>query len=122
MKNKTILLLILCLACLVSMLSGCGDKKPDDSQSGSADPVILIQIPSGVYVEELSKRGMLFVSDAGQGLTSFRIEWSGGAYSHARWEMTGAYNSEKNAFLYTDGIYIETEYNDQQQGNDKVRK
>ena len=120
MNKKTVLLLILCLACLVSMLSGCGDKKPDDSQSGSADPVILIQIPSGVYVEELSKRGMLFVSDAGQGLTSFRIEWSGGAYSHARWEMTGAYNSEKNAFLYTDGIYIETEYNDQQQGNDKV--
>ena len=118
--NKNILL-IACLLCFVLLLAACGDKNAAD-QSGDAgkETQIVIQIPRGVYTEEIAGRATLIVTDGANGSTFFRIRWSGSAFSYGSWEMTGVYSSEKNAFEYSDCIYIETEYTDQEHSSDKV--
>ena len=115
MHTKKHVLLICCLLCLV-LLAACGDKAPDPS--AGQDTTILVDIPRGVYAEEIAGRGSLYVIDGANGATAFQIVWSGSAFSYGRWDMTGVCNAEKNAFEYNDCVYIETEYTSAEQSTD----
>ena len=116
MENKFWISLLCCLLCLSMLLSGCGSKTDKDGPS-AAEPV---KIMEGVYVEELAGRGMLFLTAGENGAVDFRIEWSNSAFSRSRWEMTGVYDTEKQAIVYSDCVRIDTEFNEQGQGADTV--
>ena len=116
MNRKRLILLACIMLCLVLMLSACV-LIPFRLRISTETPG---KIPSGVYVEEIAKRGTLFVTKGSDGIVNFRIEWSGSAFSRGRWEMTGVYNKNTNTFEYNDCVYIETEYTSEDQYTDKV--
>ncbi len=119
MKNKTFSVLIACLLCLLC-LAGCGRKADKNAEEANTNPELAVEIPVGVYTEELSHRGVMIVTRGQSGGSEIKIDWPGSAFSRAHWEMNAVYDAEKNAFVYSDGVRIDTEYDSQGRGTDSL--
>ena len=114
-KQRILILLLLCIG-IAFVLCGC--KKNSNLQPQAADDKATI--PEGVYVEEIAKRGTMIVTAGQTGSYTLRVEWPSSAFSRTSWEMTVRYDAEKQAFLYSDSVRVDTEYDQQGHGNDSV--
>lgn len=67
----------------------------------------------GSWVEPLAGRGNLDIENA-EGIFSIRGYWSSSASEHREWELTGEYDSEKDAVIYS-GYRYDVAYSDNEE-------
>ena len=132
MKRKNTTAALACILLLAMVLSACGmpfskDVPAEASPSPTPDATVVIEPTGmdvsaweGVYTEEIAHRGVLTVKSAGDQSASFSIVWPGSAFSRACVDMTGTFDAAKNAFVYTDGVWIDKTFDEQGNETDTV--
>ncbi len=126
MKKKTLFLTVISTLCLVMLLSACGlpflSKKGDatidtatdtEATSVTVEDMFNMADLEGVYSEALAHRGVLTLRAADAQTAKIVIDWPSSAYETAHWEMTGTYDSEKEAVVYSDAVMTEQTFDQQ---------
>ena len=111
MKRKSLFVTLVLALCLVLLLSGCSNplkkKAPENNE-----PVVNLKDIEGVYSEVLAKRGVLQFAAKDADSANIVINWPGSYNERAHWEMTGTYDAEKQAIVYSDAKLIEQTFAD----------
>ena len=111
MKRKSLFVVFALALCLVLLLSGCGNpfkkKAPDKNL-----PTVNLKDLEGVYSEILAKRGVLQFTARDENSANIVINWPGSYNERAHWEMTGTYDAEKQAIVYSNAQLIEQTFAD----------
>ncbi len=115
MKKKKFVLSLICVLCLALLLSACGlpsfgKKKADietDEPESNAGTSIDMTMLEGIYKESVAQRGSLSLTATDAQTASIVIDWPGSATETAHWEMTGTYDSAKQAIVYRDAVLTE---------------
>ena len=111
MKSKSLILALLLAMCVSVLLCACGlpfGKKDQDTQTQ-----IDMKTLEGVYSEVQAHRGVLQLSARDSQTVDIVINWPGSAFENAHWEMSGTYNPEKKAIVYSDASLIEQTFDEQ---------
>ena len=121
MKKRFLYLAILCLVCSM-LLSACTMPKlpflNKDNADIASEPVVAVQNTvnmmdlEGVYTEQLAHRGTLRLTAKDSQTASITIDWPGSATESAHWEMTGTYDPQKQAIVYSDAVMMEQTTNE----------
>ncbi len=117
MNRKRILCLVLCLVCVVTLLAGCGSAKKKPAQETEGFNMKSLE---GVYTEEIAHRGTIVLTAQDEQTAFLTVDWPGSAFSRGSWDMTARYDTEKQALVYSDAIYVEKTFNEQGAESDKV--
>ena len=104
MKRKSLFSVLVMALCLVLLLSACGLKK---SAEKSTPVTVNLKDLEGVYSEETAHRGVLQFSARDAENANIVINWPGSLTENARWAMSGTYDAEKQAIVYSDAVLIE---------------
>ena len=111
MKRKSLFVVLALALCLVLLLSGCSNpfkkKAPDKNL-----PTVNLKDLEGVYSEILAKRGVLQFTARDENSANIVINWPGSYNERAHWEMTGTYDAEKQAIVYSNAQLIEQTFAD----------
>ena len=111
MKRKSLFAVLALALCLVLLLSGCNNplkkKAPEKNE-----PAVNLMDLEGVYSESLSRRGVLQFTAKNADSANIVINWPGSSNERAHWEMTGTYDAEKQAIVYSDAKLIEQTFAD----------
>ncbi|MER2150618.1 MAG: hypothetical protein ABS900_03295, partial [Candidatus Limivicinus sp.] len=110
MKNKSLLFALMLVLCVSVLLSGCGklfSKKGQDAQTE-----LDMKTLEGVYSEVHAHRGVLQLSSKDSKTVDIVINWPGSAFENAHWEMSGTYDPEKKAIVYSDATLIEQTFDE----------
>ena len=111
MKRKSLFAVLALALCLVLLLSGCNNplkkKAPEKNE-----PAVNLMDLEGVYSEALSHRGVLQFAAKNADSANIVINWPGSSNERAHWEMTGTYDAEKQAIVYSDAKLIEQTFAD----------
>ena len=110
MKRRSLFVVFALALCLVLLLSGCGNpfkKAPDKNL-----PTVNLKDLEGVYSEIIAKRGVLQFTARDENSANIVINWPGSYNERAHWEMTGTYDAEKQAIVYSNAQLIEQTFAD----------
>ncbi|MBR4549869.1 MAG: hypothetical protein IKO83_08150 [Oscillospiraceae bacterium] len=105
MKRKAIPVMLLALLCVALLFSACGKKSAANTDPTA--PVFDLKSYEGVYAEEIARRGILELTATGETTAAIAIEWPSSAAQTSYWKMTGTYDAEKNALVYSDATLTE---------------
>lgn len=104
MKRNSLFSVLVMALCLVLLLSACGQKKSAET----SNPVTVnLKDLEGVYSEETAHRAVLQLSARDAENANIVINWPGSLTENAHWAMSGTYDAEKQAIVYSDAILIE---------------
>ena len=117
MKNKSLLFALLLLLCVSVLLCACGKKSADKGQGAQTE--IDMKTLEGVYSEVQAHRGVLQLSARDAKTVDVVINWPGSAFENAHWEMSGTYDPEKQAIVYSDATLIEQTFDEQGTQSDR---
>ena len=117
---KRILSLVLAL-CLALTLCACGGSAKNAEDPAAAQPVVNLKDYEGFYTEEFAHRGQMTVTAMPEGTLAFVIDWPDSAFSRSHIEMTGYYDAEQALFVYSDGVWIVKNFDEQGKETDEVR-
>ena len=113
MKTKRSAWLIACLLCLAVLLCACGGTEPKTD-------AFSVEALEGFYVEQIAQRGTLLLDAEDAQTARIVIEWPDSAAVSYRWELTGHYDPEAKALVYSDAVLIERAFDPQGEENDAV--
>ena len=113
MKTKRSGWLIACLLCLAVLLCACGGTEPKTE-------AFSVEALEGFYVEQIAQRGTLLLDAEDAQTARIVIEWPDSAAVSYRWELTGHYDPEAKALVYSDAVLIERAFDPQGEENDAV--
>ena len=125
MKKNSLRLTIVCLLCLVMLLSACslpfGKNKADETSSTvTVEEAVNMMDLEGVYSEQLAHRGALTLTATDSQNVKITIDWPSSASESAHWEMTGTYDPSKQAILYSDSVLTEQTFNENGEHSDRI--
>ena len=112
MKRKSFFVVLALALCLVLLLSGCGFNFLKKSGGKNEAPAVNLKDLEGVYSEAVSHRGVLQFTAKDDNSANIVINWPGSYNTRAHWEMTGTYDAEKQAVVYSDAQLIEQTFAD----------
>ena len=112
MKHKSLIPLLLLVLCVSILLCGCGKLFGKKSSSDDTQIEVDMKTIEGVYSESLAHRGVLQLSARDSNNVDVVINWPGSAFENAHWEMSGAYDPEKQAIVYNDATLIEQTFDE----------
>ena len=112
MKRKSFFVVLALALCLVLLLSGCGFNFLKKSGGTNEAPAVNLKDLEGVYSEAVSHRGVLQFTAKDDNSANIVINWPGSYNTRAHWEMTGTYDAEKQAIVYSDAQLIEQTFAD----------
>ena len=112
MKHKSLIPLLLLVLCVSILLCGCGKLFGKKSSSDDTQIEVDMKTIEGVYSESLAHRGVLQLSARDSSNVDVVINWPGSAFENAHWEMSGAYDPEKQAIVYNDATLIEQTFDE----------
>lgn len=120
MNRKRILCLILCLLSLATLLGGCGSQKPQPAEPDKEAVGFSMKSLEGVYTEEIAHRGVLTLTAEDDETAVISVVWPGSAAVKGQWDMSGRYDAEKQAVVYSDAVYVEKTFDENGGETDKV--
>ena len=112
MKNKSLILSLLFLLCVSVLLCACGNPFAKKGQQ-DAQTELDMKTLEGVYSEVQAHRGVLQLSARDSQTVDVVINWPGSAFENAHWEMSGTYDADKQAIVYSDASLIEQTFDEQ---------
>ena len=109
MKKKSLCTVLLIILCMVLLLSACGRKS---TKADPAAPAFDLKSYEGVYAEEIARRGILELTATDATSAEIAIEWPSSASQTSYWKMTGTYDADKNAIVYSDATLTEASFDE----------
>ena len=105
MKRKTFTLALIAILCVALLLSGCSLRRRS-AATPSPTPAFTAKSLEGVYADPLSQ-GKLQLTAESDTSAKIIIDIPASASQTTHWEMTGDYDAEKNALVYTNATQVE---------------
>lgn len=109
MKKRSLCTVLLIVLCMVLLLSACGRK---GTKNDPAAPAFDMKSYEGVYAEEIARRGILELTATDANSAAIAIEWPSSAFQTSYWTMTGSYDADKNAIVYSDATLTEASFDE----------
>ena len=106
MKRKTFCAVLLVVLCAVVLFSACGKRSASNSDPAAA--AFDMKNYEGVYAEEVARRGILELTATDANSAEIAIEWPSSSYQVSNWKMSGTYDADKNAIVYSNATLTET--------------
>lgn len=106
MKKKSLLMVLLVLLCAALLFSACGRKAA--SSADPTAPAFDMKSFEGVYAEEVARRGVLQLTATDATSADIAIDWPTSSLQSSSWKMSGTYDANQNAIVYSGAVLTET--------------
>ena len=98
------------------------DKNKPKDEASSTEAINKIKASSyvGKWAEEHAHRGIISISEAGNGKYNVEVSWSGSAFEKNMWSMTAEFNEDTDRLEYSECTMTYRKYSDEDNYTDNV--